>query len=203
MDHNSSCSSVCTRKYQTKRIDYHKPIFVRLSYFLIQIVINTNFIFSKLISSLRARRISETIEFPKIFTIKGNIALALWITLDTVGFLIWNLAAGIVFLLVALIAIYGILKFLGCMRPCYNCKKCTFGLGRLAALYFGKRSLKDFTETYGLTVALFFYVFIGPFPAVFTLFSVIQTFTIVKMLVFVFLLIFSVFSALTWRNSTK
>jgi hypothetical protein len=150
-----------------------------------------------------ARKISETIEFPKIFTIIGNLALALWIALDTIGFLIWKLAAGVLFLLVALVAVYGVLKFLGCMRPCYNCKKCTFGLGRLAALYFGKRSLKDYKETYGLKVAVFFYVFIGPFPAVFLLFSVIQTFTIVNMLVFVGLLIFSVLSALTWRKATK
>jgi hypothetical protein len=105
--------------------------------------------------------------------------------------------------LVALIVVYGVLKFLGYMRSCYNCKKCTYGSGRLAALFFGKRSLKDYKETYGLTVAIFFYVFIGPFPTAFTFFSVIQTFIIAKMLVFVCLLIFSFFSALTWRKESK
>jgi hypothetical protein len=99
-------------------------------------------------------KISETIEFPKKFTIIGNLALAFWIALDTVAFLLINIVAGLVFLLVGLIAIYGILKFLGCMRPCYNCKKCTFGLGRLAALYFGKRSLKDYKYNYKLPTAI-------------------------------------------------
>jgi hypothetical protein len=108
---------------------------------------------------------SGTIEFPKAFTIIGNLALAAWIALDTMAFLLFNVVAGAIFLLAALIAVYGVLKFLGCLRPCYNCKKCTFGLGRLAALYFGKRSLKDYKHTYHLPTALFFYMLVGPFPA--------------------------------------
>ena len=106
-----------------------------------------------------------TIEFPENFTIIGNLALALWIALDTLAFLLYDLVAGAVFLLAALIAVYGVLKFLGCLRPCYNCKKCTFGLGRLAALYFGKRSLKDYKYNYKLPTAIFFYVLIGLFPS--------------------------------------
>lgn len=98
---------------------------------------------------------SDTIEFPKTFTIIGNIALATWIIIDAIAILLYNLVSGVIFLLVALIAVYGVLKFLGCLRPCYNCKKCTFGMGRLAALYFGKRSLKDYKHTYHLTTAYF------------------------------------------------
>jgi hypothetical protein len=143
-----------------------------------------------------------SIEFPKTYTIFGNLALALWIALDTVAFLLFNLAAGVVFLIVALIAVYGVLKFLGCLRPCYNCKKCTFGLGRLYALYFGKRSLKDYKENYGLGVAVFFYVFIGPFPAVFAVFYAIQAFTIIRLSVAIVLLVLSAYSALTWRGES-
>jgi hypothetical protein len=119
-----------------------------------------------------------------------------------VAFLLFNLAAGVVFLIVALIAVYGVLKFLGCLRPCYNCKKCTFGLGRLYALYFGKRSLKDYKENYGLGVAVFFYVFIGPFPAVFAVFYAIQAFTIIRLSVAIVLLVLSAYSALTWRGES-
>jgi hypothetical protein len=148
-------------------------------------------------------KISSTIEFPKKFTIIGNLALALWITLDTTGFLLINLTLGIVFLLVALIAIYGVLKFLGCLRPCYNCKKCTFGLGRLAALYFGKRSLKDYKYTYRLGTALFFYALIGPFPAVIMIISSIQMFTTIKIVVAIVLLALSISSAMTWRTKPQ
>jgi hypothetical protein len=148
-------------------------------------------------------KISETIEFPKKLVIVGNFAVALWILLDIIGVLLFNVVAGAVFLLVAVIGIYGILKFLGCLRPCYNCKKCTFGMGRIAVLYFGKRSLKDYTKTYGLPVAIFFYILIGPFPTAVLFFSTVQSFTILKATVFAALSLISVYSALTWRTTLK
>lgn len=77
--------------------------------------------------------------------------MAVWIVLDSVAFWLINQVAGVVFLIVALIAIYGALKFLCCLRLCFNCKKCTLGMGRIAALYFGKLNLKDYTETYRLS----------------------------------------------------
>jgi hypothetical protein len=114
-----------------------------------------------------------------------------------------NWADSLIFLIAALIGIYGILKFLGCLRPCYNCKKCTFGLGRLAALYFCKRTLKDYSKTYGLAIAIFFYILLGPFPAVALIILTIQGFTIPKAVVLIALLLLSVYSALTWRTSRK
>jgi hypothetical protein len=147
--------------------------------------------------------ISETIEFPKTFAVAGNIAVAAWIVLDSIGLSLVNLAAGVVFLLVLLIGVYGILKFLGCLRPCYNCKKCTYGLGRLAAVYFGKRSLKNYKETYGLAVAIFYYALLGPFPAAILIFSTVEAFGVAKIVVLTSLLVLSIFSALTWRTSKK
>jgi hypothetical protein len=133
----------------------------------------------------------------------GNLALAFWIALDAVAFLLFNLAAGVAFLLIALIGIYGLLKFLGCMRPCYQCKKCTYGLGRLSALYFGKRCLKDYKQTYGIAIAIFFYALIGPFPAAILLTSTVQTFSAAKIVVLLCLLMISLHSALTWRTTHK
>jgi hypothetical protein len=126
-----------------------------------------------------------------------------WILLDTSGLWVVNWAYSLIFLFAALIGIYGILKFLGCLRPCYNCKKCTFGLGRLAALYFGKRSLKDYKYNYHLPVAIFFYILLGPFPAVILLLSTVQTFTVLKAAILVVLLLISIYSALTWRPNRK
>ncbi len=145
----------------------------------------------------------STIEFPRTFTIIGNLALAVWIALDTLAFLLYDLVAGAVFLIFALIAVYGVLKFLGCLRPCYNCKKCTFGMGRLAALYFGQRSLKDYKHTYHLPTALFYFFLIGPFPVAFALFSALQAFTVLKVVVLLVLLPLVVYSALTWRLKNR
>jgi hypothetical protein len=133
----------------------------------------------------------------------GNVAVAVWIALDTVAFWLINLAAGIAFLLSVLIAVYGVLKFLGCMRPCYNCRKCTFGMGRIAALYFGKRSLKDYKQTYRLPTALFFYAFLGPFPAAVLLAATVQSFPVLNVVVLGCLLAFSMASASTWLPARK
>ena len=108
-----------------------------------------------------------------------------WILLDTIAFLLFDVTVGIVFLVVTLILIYGVLHLLGCLRPCYNCIKCTHGMGRLAALYFGKRIFKDYKYSYKLPTAIFFTLYIGAFPAAFALYSAVIDFTIVKTVVFV------------------
>jgi hypothetical protein len=141
--------------------------------------------------------------FPKNLVLLGNIALAVWIILDTVAFLLFDIWAGIVFFFAMLIAVYGVLHILGCLRPCYNCIKCTHGMGRLAALYFGKRIFKDYKYSYKLPTAIFFSLLIGAFPAAFALFSALQNFTILKAGVFAVLLTLTVYSGLTWRTTKR
>ncbi len=141
--------------------------------------------------------------FPKKLVIYGNLALFLWIILDAVAFLLFDLTAGIVFFVVTLILIYGLLNILGCLRPCYNCIKCTHGTGRLAALYFGKRIFKDYKYNYKLPTAIFYTLYIGAFPATFALYSAIIDFTVIKAAVFVVLLAFTIYSGLTWRTKKR
>jgi hypothetical protein len=115
----------------------------------------------------------------------------------------YNQVAGWLFLLTAIISIYGVLKFLGCLRPCYNCKKCTFGLGRISALFFGKRSLKDPKESYGMASAVFFNALLGPLPAIFLLISTVQSFSVFKIVILFGLLTISIYSVLSWRTTRK
>jgi hypothetical protein len=138
--------------------------------------------------------------FPQKLVIWGNLALFLWIVLDTIAFLLFDFTYGIGFFVVTLILIYGLLHFIGCLRPCYNCIKCTHGMGRLAALYFGRRIFKDYKYSYKLPTALLFTFYIGAFPAAFALYSAIIEFTVVKIAVFAVLLAFTTYSALTWRT---
>jgi hypothetical protein len=133
----------------------------------------------------------------------GNLAVLLWIIIDSIAFWLFNQVAGWLFLITALIGIYGILKFLGCLRPCYQCKKCTFGLGRISALFFGKRSLKDPKESYGMISAVFFYTLLGPFATAVLLISTIQTLTVLKIMVLLCVLTISLYSGLTWRPTRR
>ncbi len=141
--------------------------------------------------------------FPEKLVLLGNLALFVWIVLDSVAFLLFDLTVGIVFLVVTLILVYGLLHLLGCLRPCYNCIKCTHGMGRLAALYFGKRIFKDYKYSYKLPTAIFFTLYIGAFPTTFALYSAVTNFTIGKVAVFVVLLAFTIYSSLTWRTKKR
>jgi hypothetical protein len=138
--------------------------------------------------------------FPPKLVLYGNLTLFMWIVLDAVAFLLLDLTAGIVFFVVTLILIYGLLHLLGCLRPCYNCIKCTHGMGRLAALYFGKRIFKDYKYNYKLPTAILFSLYIGAFPAAFALYSALKDVTFVKATVFAVLLAFTIYSGLTWRT---
>ena len=141
--------------------------------------------------------------FPKNLVLFGNIALFLWIVVDSVAFLLYNFLAGIVFFILTLILIYGVLHILGCLRPCYNCIKCTHGMGRLSALYFGRRIFKDYKYSYKLPTAIFFTLYIGAFPAAFALYSAVIDLTVIKAAVFVVLLAFTIYSGFTWRTKKR
>jgi hypothetical protein len=138
--------------------------------------------------------------FPEKLITYGNLALFIWIVLDTVAFLLYDLTIGIVFFILTLILIYGVLHLLGCLRPCYNCIKCTHGMGRLAALYFGRRIFKDYKYNYKLPTAIFFALYIGAFPAAFALYTTVIDFTVIKATISAILLVFTIYSALTWRQ---
>ena len=138
--------------------------------------------------------------FPENLVLYGNLALFVWIVLDATAFLLFDIAVGIVFFVATLFLIYGLLHLLGCLRPCYNCIKCTHGMGRLAALYFGKRIFKDYKYNYKLPTAILFTLFIGAFPAAFALYSAVIDFTVIKAAVFVALLALTIYSGLTWRT---
>jgi hypothetical protein len=137
--------------------------------------------------------------FPEKLVLWGNLALFVWILLDTVAFLLYDVTAGIVFFVLTAILIYGVLHILGCLRPCYNCIKCTHGMGRLAALYFGRRIFKDYKYNYKLPGAVFFTLYIGAFPAAFALYSTLIALTPLKAAVSAALIVITIYSALTWR----
>jgi hypothetical protein len=137
--------------------------------------------------------------FPHKLVVFGNLALFIWILLDTAAFALYNVNAGIAFFIVTLILIYLILNILGCLRPCHNCIKCTHGTGRIAALYFGRRIFKDYKYNYKLPGAIFFTLYIGAFPAAFAVYSTIADYTLIKAVVTGALLAFTVYSASTWR----
>ena len=112
----------------------------------------------------------------------GNLALLGWVFLAFFAVLIYVPLYSLLYLIVVVIVIYVILRRLGC-SSCYRCKACTSGFGRLAGAFFGRGFVKK--ESVGNRVGLvgFIYFLLLPVPATALVFSMLQTLTVLKVLV--------------------
>jgi hypothetical protein len=142
------------------------------------------------------------LEFTRQFNILGNLGLLVWMLLAFFGVLFYSQIYGWLYLIVEGVVIYGILRRLGC-RNCNMCKGCTIGFGRLAGAFFGKGFVKK--ESVGRRIGLiaFVYFLLLPLPAALLVLSMLQGFSVLKVLVLVCLLVIGAYSLTTWhRRST-
>jgi hypothetical protein len=119
-------------------------------------LINRKFLVYLLAITSRGNIISDTIQFPKIFVILGNLVLAIWSAMDIVAFLLINVSAGVIFFIIALIVVYGVLKFLICTRLCYNCKKALLAQTDYLHHTLENEAKKTIGKTYGIAKTIFF-----------------------------------------------
>ena len=135
---------------------------------------------------------AETKAYSKALLVFGNIAIALWIVLAAVSCGFFNPIAGWLFLVVAFLLIFGVLRRLGC-NSCYYCKSCTMGFGKIADLFFGEGYMIGVNSSGKLKV-VFVYGLLGVVPVGFLAVSVMQEFAVSKILVLALLLLFLVYS---------
>jgi len=74
------------------------------------------------------------------------------------------------------------------------------GFGRIAALFFGKNSLKDPKESYGVGIAVFCYILIGIVPIFLTVNSLSLNYNIIHVTLLIILLLTLVCSLITWKK---
>ena len=139
----------------------------------------------------------EKIEFTRQFIILGNLALLFWVFLAFFVVLFYAPLYSLLYLIFGAIIIYAILRRLGC-SSCYKCKACTSGFGRLAGDFFGKGFIKK--ESVGNRIGLigFVYFLLLPLPAALSILSLLQAFSVLKVLVMVCLLAVAAYSLSTW-----
>ena len=135
---------------------------------------------------------TETKAYSKALLVFGNIAIALWIVLAAVSCWFFNPIAGWLFLIVAFLLIFGVLRRLGC-NSCYYCKTCTMGFGKLADLFFGEGYMIGVNSS-GTLQIVFVYGLLGAVPILFLAVSLIQEFTVFKIAFLLLLLLFLVYS---------
>ena len=139
----------------------------------------------------------EKLEFTRRLIILGNLALIAWVFVAFFSVLFYTIIYSWLYLIVDAVVIYLILRRLGC-SSCYRCKACTSGFGRLAGAFFGRGFIKK--ESVGNRIGLvgFVYFLLLPLPVVLLALSMLQVFTVVKVLALVCLLALGAYSLSTW-----
>ena len=139
----------------------------------------------------------EKLEFSRRFNILGNLGLLAWVFLAFFGVLFYSLIYCWLYLIVVAAVIYGILRRIGC-RNCYMCKACTIGFGRLSGAFFGKGFVKKESVGRRIGIIAFVYFLLLPLPAGVLVLSMLQGFSVLKVLVLVCLLAICAYSLTTW-----
>ena len=143
-------------------------------------------------------------EHPKSGAILGNSLMLLWIALGTIGCWFLEPVIAWIYLPVAVVTVFVVLRRLVCTKCYYYGKWCPIGWGKLSALLFKKGNIEDFDKSIGVKLAPMSYGLLTLVPVVCTVVSMIQDFAIPKVIVLVALLAYSVYSgAISRRKSCQ
>ncbi len=118
-----------------------------------------------------------------------------WITLGTVAIWFINPIFAVLFLVIALIMVYIVLRKLVCTNCYYYNKWCALGWGKLAAKMFKQGNIENFNESVGIRLAPLTYGLLTIIPFITIIISIIFVFDYTKIGVFVLLLIVSFYSS--------
>ena len=141
----------------------------------------------------------DKLEFTRPLLILGTLGLLTWVLLAFLGLFFFNELYGWLYLIAIAGIIYAILRRLGC-SSCYKCKTCTSGFGRLSGAFFGKGYVKKESVGNRFGIIAFVYFLLLPLPSVLLVISLFDSFSFVKVLVLVCLLIVAIYSLTTWSN---
>lgn len=139
-------------------------------------------------------------EYPRGEVITGNILMLLWIGAGTLAsYLLWPVLAW-VFLAIALLMIYVVLRKLVCTHCYYYGKRCSIGWGKLAAIMFSRGSIERFPETTGIKIAPFVYGSLTLVPVIVLIVLMLKQFDIIQPVLLVFILGFGFYSGTVTRK---
>lgn len=146
--------------------------------------------------------VDEKIETTKNRLLSGNLIAAVWIIAGALGCWIVDPFFGWLFLGFSTFAILIIIRRMLC-NSCYYCKSCTKGFAKLSILFMGANRIPGLNKgsIIGMTAAI--YVILTVVPGLLIANSVLQGFTLLKVLALSCLIaitLFAVVSKLKNRN---
>jgi hypothetical protein len=118
--------------------------------------------------------------------------VVIWFILGALACWYFYPILGLVYLIVAFVLVYVVLRRLVCVNCYYYDKWCGIGFGKLSAIMFKKGRIEAFPTSIGLKLAPATYGLLIIVPLVLLLVSIIQGFSWYKIIVSVLLLLVSV-----------
>ena len=135
----------------------------------------------------------------------GNLAMLVWIGLGTAScwfFQFFHHIAAWVYLGVALLMVFVVLRRLVCVNCYYYGKRCPIGWGKLAALMFKQGSMDKFATSIGVKLAPATYGLLSLIPIGFCIAAMVQDFEVAQPVVLVLLLAMSAYSGTISRKKS-
>lgn len=140
-------------------------------------------------------------QYPMSRVILGNIMIILWVVIGTIAVWFFSPFIATLYLIVAVVAVYFVLRKLVCTNCYYYDKWCSMGWGKLTAALFKQGKIEEFNDSVGLRLAPIVYGLLTIFPLIVVLISIIAEIDFYKIAVLVILLFFSVYSGSISRRS--
>jgi uncharacterized membrane protein YoaK (UPF0700 family) len=128
----------------------------------------------------------------------GNLVIVFWGIIGT--FAVWyvNLVAALAFFIVAAVLVYGLLRK-KCCKTCYYCKTCTVGFGKLPELFFRRNGTEN-VDSAGLKLFPFVYLYVGFVPIAAAMYSIIQDYSITKVVLLILLIALALYTGIIRRK---
>src|SRR4030042_2414480 len=141
-------------------------------------------------------------KFPKSQIVLGNLLMLLWISLGTAAcWFLYPIAAWI-YLTIALLMVFIVLRWV-VFRNCYYYGKwCPIGWGKLSALLFKQGSIEKFSKSPGVKLAPITYGMLSLIPLILVITAMVKDFTVPKLVVLILLLLISGYSAVGNRKKS-
>jgi hypothetical protein len=141
-------------------------------------------------------------EYPRSTVIAGNLIMLGWIALGTVACYFLNRIAAWIFLAVALLLVFIVLRKLVCTNCYYYGKWCATGWGKLSALMFKKGNIETFNDSVGVKLAPAIYGLLTLLPLVLGTIAAVRHFSVVKPIVLAALLLLGFYSGTLSRRKS-
>ena len=126
--------------------------------------------------------------------LKSNVFVIIWLILGALACWYFYPLIGLMYLITSFVLVYVVLRKLVCVNCYYYDKWCAIGFGKLSAIMFKKGRIEAFPTSIGMKLAPATYGLLIIVPLLLLLVSIIEGFSWFKIIVFVLLLLVSVYN---------